>query len=61
MTRRASRIVRLRQEIERKLDDIDRRITDTEHILHERQEAVEVEAPLLPVLHKKRPRKKAKA
>jgi hypothetical protein len=50
----------LKRNIEANVDDLDRRITATEEWLLERRAAVQpVEAPLLPVLRRKRgPRKK---
>ena len=53
-------VERLKKEIEAKVDDLDRRIALTEEFLLERRAAVEpVDAPLLPVLRRRRaPRKK---
>ncbi|MEO8480588.1 MAG: hypothetical protein ABI634_00165 [Acidobacteriota bacterium] len=50
----------LKQKIESRVDDLDRRIAATEDLLLERRAAVEpAEAPLLPVLRRRRsPRKK---
>lgn len=46
----------LKRNIEAKVDDLDRRITATEEVLLERRAAVEpVDAPLLPVLRRRRP------
>jgi hypothetical protein len=45
----------LKRNVEAKVDDLDRRITATEAFLIERREAVEpLEAPLLPVLRRRR-------
>lgn len=51
----------LRRELEAKVDALDARMTETEHQLLERRLAVEpVEAPLLPVLRKRKPKAKMK-
>ncbi len=45
----------LKRDIEAKVDDLDRRIAATEDLLLERRAAVEpVDAPLLPVLRRRR-------
>jgi hypothetical protein len=60
MPSRHTDIERLHHELEAKLDDLARDLAETErHLLERRAEVEPVEAPLLPVLKRKRARKAA--
>jgi hypothetical protein len=60
MPNRAESLDKLKRDIEAKVEAIDVRLTATERLLAERQAAAEpVDAPLLPILRPRRPRKKS--
>lgn len=60
MPNRAESLEKLKRTIEAKVEALDVRLTETEHLLAERQAAAEpADAQLLPVLRPKRTRKKS--